>query len=76
MRERGIQPEPAPGSPESSYGIEHFGIITDDIEAAVTDLKAKGVKFRDEVRVALPGLKISFLWAPENVLIEIMERSS
>ncbi len=73
--ERGNKPEPAPASPETSYGIEHFGIRTDNIEAAVADLKAKGVKFRDEVRVAMPGLKISFLWGPENVLIELMERS-
>ena len=66
----------APASETTSYGIEHFGIRTDDIEAAVADLKAKGVKFRDEVREAMPGLKICFLWAPENVLIELMERNS
>ncbi len=67
--------KPAPAAAEAGYGIEHFGILTDNIETAVADLKAKGVKFRDEVREAMPGLKICFLWGPENVLIELMERS-
>jgi hypothetical protein len=39
----------------------------------VADLKAKGVRFRDEIKVARPGLRIAFLWAPENVLVELVE---
>ncbi len=58
------------------YGLEHFGIRTDDLEAAVAELKAKGVKFKEEIREIRPGVRISFLWAPENVLIELLERSS
>ena len=70
-----------------SYGIEHFGIVTDDLEAAVTEMKAKGVKFgppqfgyacdstHDEVREFRPGIRGIFLWAPENVLIELLEKN-
>ena len=54
-------------------GLEHFGIRTDNLEAAVADLKANGVEFRDEIRSTRPGVKISFLWAPENVLVELIE---
>ena len=54
-------------------GLEHFGLFTDDVVAAVADLKAKGVKIRDEVREIRPGVKIAFIWAPENVLIELVE---
>lgn len=54
-------------------GLEHFGLKTDDIVTAVTDLKAKGVRIRDEVREIRPGVKIAFIWAPENVLIELVE---
>lgn len=54
-------------------GLEHFGLKTDDIETAVADLRAKGVKIRDEVRAIRPGVKIAFIWAPENVLIELVE---
>jgi catechol 2,3-dioxygenase-like lactoylglutathione lyase family enzyme len=65
-------PPLAPGGPATS-GLEHFGIRTDDMEATVADLKAAGVKFRDEVRSFAPGVKIAFFWAPENVLIELVE---
>jgi len=65
---------PAAGDSSVAGGIDHFGILTDDLETAVAGLKAKGVKFRDEIRVLDSGIKISFLWAPDNVLIELMER--
>ncbi|MFC1918450.1 VOC family protein [Chloroflexota bacterium] len=58
------------------YGLDHFGIQTDNLEAAVAGLKARGIEFRDEIREIRPGLKISFFWGPENVLIELMERST
>ncbi len=58
------------------YGLDHFGLRTDNIEAAVADLKAKGIKFRDEILETRPGTKRAFFWAPENVLIELMEKKS
>jgi catechol 2,3-dioxygenase-like lactoylglutathione lyase family enzyme len=65
-------PPPLAPGPATS-GLEHFGIRTDDIEATVAELKAAGVKFRDDIREAMPGTKIAFFWAPENVLIELVE---
>ena len=65
----------AEDSPKKRYGLEHFGLQTDNLDAAVADLKAKGVRFVEE-RVAPSGTKIAFLLAPENVLIELVERSS
>ncbi|MBI2980289.1 MAG: VOC family protein [Chloroflexi bacterium] len=73
----GQRPPAEPATTSSStpgYGLEHFGIRTDNIEAAVADLKAKGARFRDEIREVRPGIKIAFLWGPENVLIELLER--
>ncbi len=64
------------GSTEAGHGMGHFAIRTDDLETAVADLKAKGVQFKEEIREIRPGVKISFLWAPENVLIELLEKSS
>lgn len=66
--------QPAGNSSAAGSGIDHFGIVTNDLATAVAELKAKGVKFRDEIRVLDSGIKISFLWAPDNVLIELMER--
>ena len=76
LMSRGVPPETAPGSAETDCGLEHFGIRTDNLEAAVADLKAKGVQFKEEIREIRPGVKISFLWAPENVLVELLEIST
>jgi lactoylglutathione lyase len=54
-------------------GLEHFGIKTDDLEAAVKTLKANGVKFRGEITEIRPGVKIVYMWGPDNVLIELLE---
>ncbi len=66
----------AEDSPKKRYGLEHFGLYTDNLEAAVADLKAKGVRFVEEIRVAPTGSKIAFLMAPDNVMIELVESSS
>ncbi len=73
LTQRPVQPESASKESVAGNGLEHFGIRTDNLEAAVADLKAKGVQFRDEIRVLAPSVKISFLWAPENVLVELLE---
>lgn len=70
---------PAPSVPGSmtQFGMAnaHFGVRTDDIVATVAELKAKGGKFRDEIRQQATGEKVVFLFAPENVLVELVERS-
>ncbi len=62
----------APGA-SPACGLEHFGIRTDDLESAVKALKSNGVRFRNEIMQLRPGLKIAFIWGPDNVLIELME---
>ena len=59
--------------PPTGYGLDHFGLRTDNIELAVEDLKAKGVKFVQEVTEVRPGDKISFFLGPEDVLIELLQ---
>lgn len=76
LMSRRVPAETAPGSAETGDGLEHFGIRTDNLETAVADLKVKGVQFKEEIRETGSGLKISFLWAPENVLVELLEKSS
>jgi lactoylglutathione lyase len=62
----------APSQP--ILALDHFGIGTDNLEAAVAELKAKGVEFTQEIRTVRPGLKVSFLLAPDNVRIELLQR--
>jgi lactoylglutathione lyase len=70
------QPGKAADAPASPYfGLDHFGLTVEDIKAAVGALKAKGVTFTMDVTVARPGVQIAFLTAPENVSIELIQRS-
>lgn len=54
-------------------GLDHIGIRTDDMDATVANLKANGVKFRDDIIDFRPGVRIAFFWAPEDVLVELIE---
>jgi catechol 2,3-dioxygenase-like lactoylglutathione lyase family enzyme len=68
-------PGKAADAPASPYlGLDHFGLTVTDIEAAVAELKGKGVTFTMDVTQNRPGVKIAFLTAPENVSIELIQR--
>ena len=64
-----------PASDKVDTGLGHFGIRTNNLKEAVNELKAKGVKFTQEIREVRPGFKISFFIGPENVSIELQEGS-
>lgn len=66
-----VQPLVPSASP-TGHEIEHFGLRTDNIEAAVAELKSNGVKFVTEIRSGA-GAKIAFLLAPGDILIELLE---
>lgn len=63
---------PAPQSPY--MGLDHFGLTVPDLDAAVAELKAKGVTFTMEPTTVRPGVRIAFLVAPQNVTIELIQR--
>lgn len=58
----------------STYGLEHLGVVTDDLDAAVAELKAKGARFVQDITNYRPGIRISFLEGPDNTIIELLER--
>ncbi|MBU8545941.1 VOC family protein [Roseomonas sp. F4] len=55
-------------------GIEHIGLGVDDLDAALADLKAKGVPLISGPTEARPGVRIAFLQAPDGVRVELIER--
>ena len=66
---------PAPGAaPEVSLGLDHFGLRVENMDAAVAELTEKGAEFTMEPRKLRPGLIITYIVAPENVRIELLER--
>ena len=65
--------ELADGPAEPHYGVDHFGLSTDDMEAAVADLKAKGACFSQEPAAPRPGVKTAEIIGPDNVRIELVQ---
>lgn len=73
----------APDGPIARYiakngeGIQHIALRVDDIEAALAELKEKGVRLIDEVpRRGAGGTKIAFIHpkATGGVLLELCQR--
>ena len=65
-----------PLAPADAYvGLDHFGLRVDDMDDAVAELKRRGADFMMEPRTIRPGVKIAFVRAPDNVRIELLERS-
>lgn len=64
-------------APTAPYrGLEHIGLAVTGIDEVVASLKSKGVTFTMEPTTIRPGVRIAFLRAPENVSIELLERSA
>lgn len=61
------------GDPRPS-GVHHFAFTVPDIAAAAKHLKDHGVRFETEVKSPRPGTQIAFVWGPDKVLIEIIQR--
>jgi catechol 2,3-dioxygenase-like lactoylglutathione lyase family enzyme len=65
-----------PSAPTTPYiGLDHFGLRVNNMDEAVVELKRRGAKFTVEPRTIRPGVRIAFVQAPENVRIELLERT-
>jgi len=56
--------------------LEHIGLAVTGLDQVVAELKAKGAGFTMEPTAIRPGIRICFLRGPENVAIELLERSA
>ena len=61
--------------PSARFGEDHFGVKVDDLDEAAAELKRRGVAFDIEPRDFGPGLRIAFVRGPDNVRIELLERT-
>jgi lactoylglutathione lyase len=65
-----------PESPADPHlGLDHFGLRVDNMDDAYAELKRRGAEFSLEPRLLRPGVKIAFVRGPDNVRIELLERS-
>jgi predicted enzyme related to lactoylglutathione lyase len=65
---------PKPGSAEPQFGLIHFGLRCDDLEGKAQELKGNGVEFTMDPTEIGGGTKIAFVKAPDEVLIELLQR--
>ena len=59
---------------EPRYGLDHFGLLVDDMDGAAADLRAKGAEFICEPWELRPGVKVAFIKGPDSISIELVER--
>lgn len=55
------------------YGLDHFGLVVENIYAACGELEAKGVKI-DQPLTELDTLKFTYVSGPDKIRVEIMQR--
>ena len=68
--------EDAPSGPVDPHlGLDHFGLRVDDLDVAVAELKKRGAEFAVEPYAFRPGLRIAYVLTPDNVRVELLERT-
>ena len=66
--------DPVRTTSDPRYGMDHFGLLVDDMDASQKDLTAKGVEWICEPWEIGPGTKIAFVRGPDNISIELVQR--
>jgi lactoylglutathione lyase len=66
---------PVAGTTDPIYGLDHLGLLVDDMDEAAADLRANGVHFICEPWEIRPGVKIAFVEGPDNISIELAQRN-
>ncbi len=70
-------PADTPAPPPAPFlGLEHLAFTVVGINAEVERLRAAGVTIQNGPLDVRPGVRIAFLYGPENVLIELLERTT
>jgi len=69
----GDEVEPTSGKPR--WGVYQIALAVTDMNATVKELKARGAEFEGEPIVVNPSITIAFIKGPDNVQIELLQRS-
>ena len=68
--------EMAQGDADVHYGLEHFGITVDDMDAELERLKALGAEVAEGPISNPGGPTIAFIKVPDDVRIELLQLPS
>ncbi len=65
---------PRPKSLTSSKeSLEHFGLVVEDLEKALAEMRKNGVNVAQDITQVNPKMRVAFVVTPESVIIELME---
>jgi catechol 2,3-dioxygenase-like lactoylglutathione lyase family enzyme len=73
IRIRGLRPGDDEEMLKVGRGLHHFGIQVDDLKAFAEKLEKAGVEFTKKPGPGVLDSTTSFIKAPDNVLIELVE---
>jgi glyoxylase I family protein len=59
---------------EQQQGIDHFGVVVDDLDAAFEHLLRCEAEIVVPVKQVRPGVRACFVRSPGDILVEILER--
>ncbi len=62
-----------PGNASAHFGLEHFALDTEDIDADIARLQELGARLQEGPIEAPNGVRFAFLAAPDEVRIELVE---
>jgi catechol 2,3-dioxygenase-like lactoylglutathione lyase family enzyme len=62
-----------PADASAHFGLEHFAIDSDDIEADIARLQELGARLQEGPVVAPNGVRFAFLHLPDDVRLELVE---
>ncbi|CAE6819804.1 hypothetical protein R70006_06148 [Paraburkholderia domus] len=64
------------GRPDSQQkqGIDHFGVVVDDLDAAFEHLLRCDAEIVEPVKQVRPGVRACLVRSPGDILVEILER--
>jgi catechol 2,3-dioxygenase-like lactoylglutathione lyase family enzyme len=57
------------------FGTDHFGLDVKDVDGVVERLRGRGVEIEVEPWEFRPGTRIAFVKGPDNVRIELVQRT-
>ena len=66
----------SPPATSPRQGLDHFGLAVKNIDKVCADLKAAGVTLTRGPETIRPGVRIAFILGPEDVSIELLERTA
>jgi lactoylglutathione lyase len=61
-------------TPGPRYGVYHMALKTKDLAAEAAKMKARGVKFTQDVKPLNPSGKFAFIEGPDGISIELLQR--